>query len=207
MWIVQFVSTALVLLLINQKLHDSSRFKEIFDLPEQIPVLQGDYDDFLPEWYGIVGTAIALSCFFTAIMPFSNFMFWLLRGCFRCCDRGCTCQMKNTKKILQQDYEEMYMGAIFQFENRYSQLIGMFFIIMMYSAAIPILYISGFILCIIMYWSDKCLLLRHYRLPPRHGRDLASRMLWYMEYAILLHLFVGCYMLSNETIFSYTKEA
>ena len=83
----------------------------------------------------------------------------------------------------------------------------MFFIIMMYSAAIPVLYLSGFLISLSMYWSDKVLFLRHYKLPPRHGRDLSSRMLWYMEYAIILHLLVGCYMLSNETIFSYSKEA
>ena len=47
MWIVMFVNTALVLLLINQKLDDSSRLSEVFTLPEQSPVLQGDYNDFL----------------------------------------------------------------------------------------------------------------------------------------------------------------
>ena len=104
------------------------------------------------------------------------------------------------------EYEALYLGAIFQFENRYSQLIAMLFIIMMYSAAIPILYVSGLLICITMYWSDKALFLRHYRLPPRHGRDLASRAIRIMEYAILLHLFVGCYMLSNDTIFSYTSD-
>ena len=39
MWIVMFVNTALVLLLINQKLDDSSRLSEVFTLPEQSPVL------------------------------------------------------------------------------------------------------------------------------------------------------------------------
>jgi len=95
---------------------------------------------------------------------------------------------------------------VFQFENRYSQLIAMLFIIMMYSASIPVLYVSGLIICLTMYWSDKALFLRHYRLPPRYGRDLATRAIGIMEYAILLHLIVGCYMLSNETIFSYTKD-
>ena len=77
---------------------------------------------------------------------------------------------------------------------------------MMYSASIPILYMSGLMICLTMYWSDKVLFLRHYRIPPRHGRDLASRAISFMEYAILVHLIVGCYMLSNDTIFSYTKD-
>jgi len=85
-------------------------------------------------------------------------------------------------------------------------MIAMLFIIMMYSAAIPVLYVSGFLICLTMYWSDKALFLRHYRLPPRYGRDLAKRAIAIMEYAIILHMIIGCYMLSNETIFSYTRD-
>ena len=137
-------------------------------------------------------------------MPMANLMFWFMGSCKRCCDRGCSCDMRKTKKIIQEEYEEQYLGPIFQFENRYSQLIAMLFIILMYSSAIPILYVSGLLICLTMYWSDKFLFLRHYRLPPRYGRDLASRSISMMEYAIVLHLIIGCYMLSNETIFSYT---
>ena len=72
-----FVNTALILLLINLKLDDNSRLREVFEIPSQSPVLQGEFTDFRPEWYGIVGTAIALSCFTNAVMPFSNFLFWI----------------------------------------------------------------------------------------------------------------------------------
>ena len=77
---------------------------------------------------------------------------------------------------------------------------------MMYSAAIPALYIAGLFICFSMYWSDKILFLRHYRIPPRYGRDLASRAHQIMEYAIILHLFTGVYMLSNPEIFTYERE-
>ena len=73
----------------------------------------------------------------------------------------------------------------------------------MYSAAIPSLYIAGLLICFSMYWSDKILFLRHYRLPPRYGRDLASRSNKIMMFAIILHLFTGVYMLSNPEILNY----
>ena len=91
-------------------------------------------------------------------------------------------------------------------ENRYAQVIAMFFIIMMYSAAIPILYIAGLLICFSMYWSDKILFLRHYRLPPRYGIDLAARSNKIMMFAIILHLLTGVYMLSNRDILSYKNE-
>ena len=77
---------------------------------------------------------------------------------------------------------------------------------MMYSAAIPSLYVAGLLICFSMYWSDKILFLRHYKIPPRYGRDLAKRANKIMQFAILLHLFVGVYMLSNPDIFHYDDD-
>ena len=73
---------------------------------------------------------------------------------------------------------------------------------MMYSAAMPILYFFGSLICLIQYWSDKILFLRHYRLPPRYGRVIASRTTQIMEFSILLHLIVGLFMLTSLDIFS-----
>ena len=95
------------------------------------------------------------------------------------------------------------MGPVFQIENRYAQLIAMFFIIMMYSTSIPLLYFAGLMICASMYWSDKILFLRHYRLPPRYNRNLAKRSNKIMKVAIILHLFTGIYMLSNTELLSY----
>ena len=85
-------------------------------------------------------------------------------------------------------------------------MIAALFVIMMYSSAIPILYPAGCMLMVVSYWADKCLFLRHYRLPRRYGRKLAARVVEVMEWAILLHLFFGLYMLSNPDIFTYENK-
>jgi hypothetical protein len=48
--------------------------------------------------------------------------------------------------------------------------------------------------------------LRHYRIPPRYGRALATRVVRILEAGIILHLFFGLYMLSNPDIFTYEDE-
>lgn len=68
MWIVQFVNTGIVLLLINAKI-------DSWKVPKGLPILNGSFDDFTAEWYSSVGTTIAFSLFFGAIMPFTNLMF------------------------------------------------------------------------------------------------------------------------------------
>ena len=113
--------------------------------------------------------------------------------------------MRKTRKIIQEDYEQQYMGSVFKIENRYAQLIAMFFIILMYSTAIPLLYFAGLLICASMYWSDKILFLRHYRLPPRYNRNLAERSNKIMKFAIILHLFTGVYMLSNRELLNYEE--
>ena len=105
MWIVDFISTALLLLVINARIKSTSKiFGEDSVLPEvseNSAILNGEYDDFYAEWYGYVGVYIVVSEFFAAIFPWANFMFWLVKGLGRCRDRDWTQDMKKTRAILQ----------------------------------------------------------------------------------------------------------
>ena len=78
---------------------------------------------------------------------------------------------------------------------------------MMYSLAMPVLYFCGFVVSLTQYWTDKVLFLRNYRNPPYHGLELAHRAQTVMEWAILLHLFTGIYMISNPEIFNFKTDA
>ena len=91
MWFIQFCNTAIVLLILNAKLPDKSKIKQALDiLPEDSPLLNGSYYDFLAEWYGVVGVSIAVSCFINAVTPLFNFGFRVAYGLFRYYDRGFT---------------------------------------------------------------------------------------------------------------------
>jgi hypothetical protein len=70
-------------------------------------------------------------------------------------DRGHTCNEKVTKQILQEDYNELYLGEEFAIEERYATIIGSFYIYMLLSAGMPGLYIVGFFEVFILYWVDK----------------------------------------------------
>lgn len=91
MWTVQYVASALCLLVINAKY-------TLIKLPSWMPFLAGDYSDFTYEWYTVVGTTIVISTFVSAIMPIFNLIFWAQRGLDRCLDRGCSRDMTKTKQ-------------------------------------------------------------------------------------------------------------
>jgi len=113
MWVVQFVNVGCLLFLINSRFPDNSWLAEKIQLPEEIPFLQGVYDDFYANWYTVVGVSIATTCFFDSVSPIPNCCFWLQAGCIRCNDRGCTCNNAKTKQVIQEEYEMMYRGAEF----------------------------------------------------------------------------------------------
>ena len=104
MWSVQFISTALLLLLINARSKDTSRILST-EIKKDFPLLNGRFDDFNAEWYGTVGSSIVLTCFLSTLVPWANFFFWLAKGIFRCYDRKFTCDKKKTRHIIQENYE------------------------------------------------------------------------------------------------------
>ncbi len=58
---------------------------------------------------------------------------------------------------MQTDYQNIYMGPEFLIEVRYSQIMTFYFIAMMYSSGMPILYVISFLQFGVMYWFDKFL--------------------------------------------------
>ena len=109
------------------------------------------------------------------ISPVFALSAWVLAALKRWCDRGCSSNLKKTGKTIQEEYEATYTGKEMQYDDRFSVLIAMVWVIMMFSTAIPFLYIAGILLCVAMYWTDKALLLRFYKIPPKHGSDLAFK--------------------------------
>ena len=106
----------------------------------------------------------------------TNGIFMLMSRMKQCMDRGCSCNKKKTKKILQVEYEEINSGLEFLLEYRYSAILTTVFTIMMYSSGLPLLYFLGFLTFFFMYWVDKFLskilnslilvVLKFYRNPP-----------------------------------------
>jgi hypothetical protein len=78
-----------------------------------------------------------------------------MEGFKRCIDRGCSCNKKNTKQLLQEDYENINTGSEFELDDRYAQFLTTLFMLFMYSSGIPILYPIAFLSILITYWCDK----------------------------------------------------
>lgn len=159
-WI-QFINIGVVLLLVNINAHLSIPY---------FPILDGTYTEFNVRFYKIIGSTLILTMLLNIVSPHAANMFYIcLKGCSKCRDRGCSCDKKKTKQITQKKYEKMNIGPIFDLDRRYSAILNVIYITLMFSTGLPFLYIIAFISFFLMYWVDKILLLRCYKNPPSYS--------------------------------------
>ena len=175
----------------------------------EIPLILAEYDSFSQAWYQEIGTTIVITLLLMVITPHaSNVGFACLGSCTRCMDRGCSSDTRKTKALVQEDYEEKNIGAEFQFEFRYANLLVVLAIAFLYSGGMPVLYPAAAMSCFFQYWFDKCLLLRCYRKPIKYDNHLARHTLGYFKWILVLHmggflLMYGLTPILQEDIFEH----
>lgn len=110
----EFINTALLILLVNTKVPE-------MHVPEDFPILSGNYADFNVPWYRNVGSIIMLTMLINILIPtFADNLVYLKTIFVRWKDRGYTTNQRITKKVLQEDYNELYTGEDFLLEVRYA---------------------------------------------------------------------------------------
>lgn len=135
----------------------------------------GMFDDFTNRWYLRVGSALIIS---QCAMIFVPHMFTLLQSfilfCRRCWDRKCTRSTKKTRKLIQDDYENLYTGPPFLLHVRYAQVLSTLFISLTFSSGMPILYPISALILFTEFWVNKYLVFRFYRRTPDYTKELSQ---------------------------------
>jgi hypothetical protein len=167
-------------------------------------LMSGDIGDLNSEWYLEVGTAIVVTMYInifalnTKVIQDSVKM-----KLMRCLDRGCTFDMTRTNQKLQVQLETLYTGPQLLLEERYAALLVGFFVCMIFSAGMPILWIVGFVTFLVSFLVDKWAFLRVYRLPPKYGPTLARFATNMLPIGVLLHVFLATWSFSAPELFDY----
>mmetsp|Transcript_16493 Transcript_16493/g.11841 ORF Transcript_16493/g.11841 Transcript_16493/m.11841 type:complete len:380 (+) Transcript_16493:1490-2629(+) len=194
LFLVQYINTGVVILLVNLNLGIYINW---------FPIFSGRYREFSVDWYRVVGSTLTLTMLINIFTPYLSYYGWVSLNMFkRCCDRKCTCDRRKTKKVIQKDYENLYIGPEFMMEFRLSQVLTNTFVTLTYSAGIPVLYMVQFISLFITYWLDKLLFFSYYRKPPTYDVNLTLDSVMLMKYAVVIHFVIGFIMYSNSTVLS-----
>ena len=94
-----------------------------------------------------------------------------------------------------------HIGAGFSIDGRYSVLLRLIFVTLMYGTGMPLMYPIALLTCVVIYVVDRyCLLYLHPK-PPEYDYQLNQNALNIMTHAPLFGFGFGYWMLSNQQIF------
>eukprot|EP01083_Nonionella_stella_P232135 819194_1 len=155
-------------------------------------IIEGKFNDFLPEWYRIVGQSIMLTMFVNIfnphilpliLMPFH----WLQRKL-------------SSKNVTQLELDNIFEGGQFTLAYRCAVLANTIFVTLMYSPGLPLLLWFATATYMLIYWSDKVALLRYYRTPPSFDESLAEHLIDLIYKSVYLHLVFAVWMYGSPGV-------
>jgi len=98
-------------------------------------------------------------------------------------------------------YIENRGGVEHELHIKYSEVITVFFITLMYGPGIPFMYVIATIHYFIYYSVQRWTLVRTIKRPANMGDDLIVGYIGWMQWAPLLYLYMALRMLSNKQMF------
>lgn len=204
--VLTFVNIGLLVLLVNMDL----TFGDGGYLG--LPILNGEFGDLNSEWYGKIGVTISfsmvLSIFTTHI---SYFAFAAIPIAFRWLDNGCRSleEMKkedadkeavdmHTKSLIQDDLNALWTGEEIYAFYVYAAVYSYYWVVMMFSTGLPLLYVCAFFFFLSFYWVYKLLLLKCYKRTEKFNESMAQQAVINFPIGLFIHLFFGSLMISNS---------
>jgi hypothetical protein len=132
------------------------------------------------------------------------FVFGAMRQAYRLLDNGFSRNTERTKKTTLQQYIELYSGPIFFIHYKYSAILNIVFVTMMYGMGLPILFPIASLSLLTLYCMEKIMLHYVYREPPMYDEKLNKNALSILTWAPCLFLTFGYWMLSNKQLLGNT---
>ena len=193
-WLVQFFNSAFLLLMVNADMSEQ---------PISFGLTTGSIPDFNSSWFRTVGEIIVGAMVFNVYYPIIEvLMYWGLRTLFRCLDRGCRCKSEGTKSTSIQGYISLFQGPVYFMHYKYSSILTIIYITFMYGFGMPILFPIAMLSFLVLYVVERFMLFYGYALPPMYDERLSQDVLDKLQFAPLLYVCFGYWMISNQQLLS-----
>lgn len=190
-FIALFANTSLIALIINAALPAS-----ISSVTVGTGVaFNGSYTSFDARWHAAVGSAIALTLLLNVITPHAYPI--LSAVCLIPCTR---LTIRCASAVTQTELNQQLEPPPFMFSVRSAVILNTVFSSTMYSAGDPITLVYAAMSLILCLLVDRWTLLRIFRRPPRYDDDMARFLVSMLPYALILHLSIAIWMLSDPLV-------
>jgi hypothetical protein len=194
-FVAQFFNTGFLLLLVNGNMSEHwPHFITKF--------IQGPFYDYMPDWYVNVGGKIVQTMLINSIMPYVGLVTgFLIPAIKRKLDRKFGSSVYVTKKTSMAVYKDLYSGAEYVIHFKYSNILNIMYITMMYGLGMPLLFPIAAFNFMNQYVCERIIIAYTVRLPPALDNKLTLNALDMLKWSPILFLFNGYWMLSNPQIF------
>jgi hypothetical protein len=188
MLILKYINTAGVFLINNNN----------FILRSVFGLVVSSAPSFTADWYSTVGVTIILvqlgdivNCHIDIFLKY-----WSYRR------MKANAEKDPTIALTQEDLNKMFVGPEFEFAFNYAQLLSTLFVTLTFSTGIPLLYPIAAMNFITYYFVEKYMFIHLYKIPPHFNTVLGRRATGVIPIALLIHISVAIWMLSNKSIFT-----
>jgi hypothetical protein len=117
---------------------------------------------------------------------------------FRFMDRSYGKDTYKTKKTSMQVYIDLYSGPEYMIHFKYSGILNVSFVTMMYGMGMPILFVIAAFTYFNLMTIERLAVAYFYQLPPTFDDKLTKNALGILKWGAVLHLFFGYWMISNK---------
>jgi hypothetical protein len=97
-------------------------------------------------------------------------------------------------------YVNLYAGPEFLMHFKYSAMLNIVYVTMMYGIALPILFLYAILGLLVLFISEKLLFFYTYRLPPSYDASLAKHVIGQMRFAPMIMMVFGYWFLSSNQL-------
>lgn len=195
MFVAQFFNTGILILLVNGNIteHQPTFVTKYFT---------GPFHDYTPLWYSVVGFKIVQTMIINSIIPYVGLVAaFVVPKLKRSLDNKFSGTHYNTKKTSLAAYRDLYSGNQYFIHFKYANILNIVYITMMYGIGMPILFPIASFNFINQYISERYILAYEMKQPPALDDKLTKNAFNKLQYAPLMMLFNGYWMLSNQQIF------
>ena len=164
---------------------------------------KGSFGDFNSQFFKTIGNTLISTMIFNSIYPLIEAIgYWAMRIVFRWKDRGFGCDKYKTKATSIQAYQNLYQGPIYMMHYKYSTVLNVCFVTMMYGFGLPILFPVAILAMFILYMVEKTMLYYAYKRPPMYNETLSEMVIRIMQLAPVFYVMFGYWMCSSKQLLS-----
>lgn len=149
-----------------------------------------------------MGAKIVQTMLINSILPYVGLVTgFMIPKVKRLLDNKFTGNQYKTKKCSMAAYKDLYSGADYVIHFKYSGVLNIVYITMMYGMGMPILFVLAAFNFFNQWVCERLIVAYQVKLPPALDDKLTNNAIEMLKYAPILLLFNGYWMISNKQIY------